>query len=83
MTNILRLGFRRRIIRWISGIVREAFNLEMSRAEMKGYKRGHEHGYETGLDRGFDKAVMHQIRTVGSVERGASERFAAQIRGIG
>ncbi len=62
-------------------MVRKAFDLEMSRASMDGYQRGREAGYTEGLDRGFDKAVMHQIRTLDSVERGGSALVAAQIRG--
>ena len=80
---IFKRTIRRRILLWYAALVREAWRVELATAEMAGYKRGYEFGYEEGVDRGFDKAVMHQIRAVGDVERGASERFAAQVRGIG
>ncbi len=69
------------ITRWFARMVAAAFKTELARAEMKGYKRGRDSGYTEGLDRGFDKAVMHQIRHLDSVERGASAITAAQIRG--
>jgi len=69
------------IARWFARMVAEAFKSEMTGAELKGYKRGYDYGYQEGLDRGFDKAVVHQIRGIADIERGASDKVAAQIRG--
>ena len=69
------------ITRWFARMVRAAFDLEMSQIRLDGYELGREAGYAEGLDRGFDKAVTHQIRNLDSVERGAADVVAAQIRG--
>jgi flagellar biosynthesis/type III secretory pathway protein FliH len=69
------------IARWFARMVRQAFDVEYARARADGWARGRENGYAEGLDRGFDKAVVHQIRHLDTVEQGAREVVAAQIRG--